>query len=1065
MNNPFFISEEHLVSLRATRQGRISLGGFNYQAGFAISRMAAMIVRRHSLNLDGIPTALRYDWGEDLDERCRDSIVYFNQCKRVSDIGRPVSMAGVLLGFAPKLLWASVDNRTHVRFRLVCTDQRFSTGGRLSNSISDSRDAVRSHFLERLSNSPNDRSDRAIWQDAADAFGHEALFDALWDQTEAVFLSDAVHHDHPAGPILEAEREALRVLLESPEIGIAVERQRDTIARLRSVLYENLIEFNPTSNEIVDLGGRTPRQLRREDVASELFEYRHHEGERLPFQIVSRMFLQDQRAKAKREFVARPPEWSDVVHGTDDTVKFVERDQTEDLRQAVMDELIETVHRGTDQRLPVKFVVGPPGSGKSTIVRRVVATIVQEGHVIAADPGVYVENPSDPARLCDKLDMLARQGKPVLLVLDDPLYADSNWPDVLRKLATPRGEIAVLVASPTFLYERYKSKLRGRIHKTKFHITPPSDAEHRELDRLYKYTSSESAQAGDDFLALVMQRAAGDSFDGIIYRLWETLNNGRPISPDAVFEEYPWAVRAFLMTCFFHRTYVPCPEPILRAVLERSGGIASGRTVTDALQQLTYQDGWAVFRLKAPQVHPSFSFVGNQVSAAHHRIAERAWQLRPAPWRTLNHLIVQATFDAPEGIRAVGNAAAALGQAGDDGLANELVDAWKSTEVETRFVYDVYVTLHRAGCPAKLVGSLKARAVETRDGWMAALGLWYGSASVDHKREFPPTVNVISLIGAADFSIAPGRASRFANCLQSSEVAAFRKRLFECLDGKFNWTLESSLLTWLLANSPIAETRAYYSKITDWLDKHPEDTSVRTQYLTYLMKLPGKEFESERRQAAENTAQWLDEHRDDTNVRTAWLAFMLRKNTDTPHLWDQAEQNCLKLISLLPNSAPGYNAYGRFLMESERFSEALLQFTKALKIHKGFHMARWGLASAFWKSGEYQKAECEFKTALSWAQKNDASKVPMIKSSLGWLYIDCGQWQDAMAAFESARKLDPQYFGNLWGIGRVHFELGDFQKAADILRQSLNIPNLQPPASDEIPALLEKCLTQFEEQG
>jgi tetratricopeptide (TPR) repeat protein len=432
----------------------------------------------------------------------------------------------------------------------------------------------------------------------------------------------------------------------------------------------------------------------------------------------------------------------------------------------------------------------------------------------------------------------------------------------------------------------------------------------------------------------------------------------------------------------------------------------------------------------------------------------------------LNHLIVQATLDAPEGMRAVVNAAAALGQAGDDGLANELVGAWKSTEVETRFVSDVYVTLHRGGClrpAAKLVDSLKARAVETRDGWMAALGLWFGSASVDHNREFPPAVNVISLIGAADFSIAPGRARRFANCLQSSEVAAFRKRLFECLDGKFSWTLESSLLTWLLANSPVAETRPYYSRITDWLDEHPEDTSVRTQYLTYLMKLPAAQFEEERRQAAQNTAQWLDEHPDVTDVLAAWLAFMLRKNADTSHLWGRVEQNCLKLISLLPSSAAGYNAYGRFLMQSEKFSEAVLQFTKALDIHQGFHMARWGLASALWKSGEYREAECEFKTALSWAQKNEVSKVPMIYSSLGWLYVDCGQWHDAMTAFESARKLAPEYFGNLWGIGRVHFELGDFQKAVDSLRQALNTPNLQPPASDEIPALLAECLTRLEE--
>jgi len=68
-----------------------------------------------------------------------------------------------------------------------------------------------------------------------------------------------------------------------------------------------------------------------------------------------------------------------------------------------------------------------------------------------------------------------------------------------------------------------------------------------------------------------------------------------------------------------------------------------------------------------------------------------------------------------------------------------------------------------------------------------------------------------------------------------------------------------------------------------------------------------------------------------------------------------------------------------------------------------------------------------------------------------------------MAAFESARKSAPQYFGNLWGLGRVHFELGDFQKAVHSLRQALNTLNLQPPASDEIPALLAECLTRLEE--
>jgi len=1068
MNHTFFVSEKHLASIRATRQGRISLGGFNYQAAFAISRMAAMVVRRRSLNLDGIPTALRYDWGEDLDERCHDSIVYFNQCKKVSNVGRPASMADVLLGFAPKLLWASIDDRSKVRFRLVCTDQRFLPGGRLNDSISDSRGEVKKCFLERLSNSPNGRSDCAIWRKDADDFGHEELFNTLWDQTEAVFLSDAVHSDHPAGQIMEAEREALRVLLETPAIGIDVEHQRDTIARLRRVLHENLIDFDPTSNESVNLVGvRTPRQLRREDVASELYEYRRHEEQCLPFQVVSQAFLQEQGEKAKREFVARPPEWSDVVHGTDDTIKFVERDQTEDLRQAVMNELVEFIQRGTDQRLPVKFVIGPPGSGKSTIVRRVVAKLVQEGHVVAADAGVYVDNPSDPDRFCDKLKELASPRKPVLLVLDDPLYADSNWPDVLRKLATPGGvgRIAVLAASPTFLYDRYNARLGRRVHTTEFHIAPPSNDERRELDRLYGNTSSELVQAEDDFFVLAMQRAAGDSFDGIINRLWETLNNGQPILRQTKFEEYPWAVRAFLTTCFFHRTYEPCPEPILRAVLECNGGIASGRSVTDALQQLKHQDGWAIFRIKTPQVPSSFSYVGDQVSAAHHRVAERAWQKRPAPWRTLNDLIVQATLEAPNGLRAVANAATALSQVGDESLANKLVDAWKANNVETRFVYDVYVKLQLGGClrpAAKLVDSLTARAVESPDGWMAALALRNGSASVDRNRNFPPTVNLISLIEAADFSIAPGRAIRFANCLQSSEVAAFRKRLFECLGGKFNWTLNSNLLTWLLANSPTAETQKHYLEIAKWLYDHPDVTDVRTQYLSYLMKLPDKEFESERRRVAENTAQWLENNAGTNDILIAFVAFASKVFAVDSPKWSQIENHCCNLINDIPQSFNVRHIYGSYLLKSERFPEASRQFTESLKIHPGHVASRLGLGKAFQKLKDFKGAESEFRSALSWTKTTKGRRAP-INTALGWLYIDWQRWEDAILVFEEARSEEPEYFGNHWGIGRAHFELGHYPKAIDSLHQALDDPNLQPPASDEIQTLLVECRVKLKE--
>jgi len=54
---------------------------------------------------------------------------------------------------------------------------------------------------------------------------------------------------------------------------------------------------------------------------------------------------------------------------------------------------------------------------------------------------------------------------------------------------------------------------------------------------------------------------------------------------------------------------------------------------------------------------------------------------------------------------------------------------------------------------------------------------------------------------------------------------------------------------------------------------HSTDTYVRTQYLSFLLKLPAK-FSDLRADAARQTATWLEEHRDDYEVRRHYLLFL-----------------------------------------------------------------------------------------------------------------------------------------------------------------------------------------------
>src|SRR5437660_76613 len=126
MTEPFLISDDRLHALSATRQGRVSIAGYNYQAAYAVARLASMCIRQPVLDLEDWPQRLRYDWGEDLDEAHDDGTVRFTQCKRVSTIGRPASLAEVLTGFAPKWLWVQESERDRLRFRLVCSDPRFA---------------------------------------------------------------------------------------------------------------------------------------------------------------------------------------------------------------------------------------------------------------------------------------------------------------------------------------------------------------------------------------------------------------------------------------------------------------------------------------------------------------------------------------------------------------------------------------------------------------------------------------------------------------------------------------------------------------------------------------------------------------------------------------------------------------------------------------------------------------------------------------------------------------------------------------------------------------------------
>ncbi|MGB2799424.1 MAG: hypothetical protein WBC82_06235, partial [Dehalococcoidia bacterium] len=164
--------------------------------------------------------------------------------------------------------------------------------------------------------------------------------------------------------------------------------------------------------------------------------------------------------------------------------------------------------------------------------------------------------------------------------------------------------------------------------------------------------------------------------------------------------------------------------------------------------------------------------------------------------------------------------------------------------------------------------------------------------------------------------------------------------------------------------------------------------------------------------------------------------------------------------------------YGLLLLKSERYFEAEEQFRQTLRIHKGHQMAHDGLAGALRGLGklaeqedrtadadrDFTKAEQEFRQAIYWAGVQEKPQA-IFYAHLGWFYIDCKRYTEALHTFYSAMEEVPEFFGNYWGLGRALTGLGQFQAATNALRMALDKApeQFQPPASDEIPELLRQC--------
>jgi tetratricopeptide (TPR) repeat protein len=180
--------------------------------------------------------------------------------------------------------------------------------------------------------------------------------------------------------------------------------------------------------------------------------------------------------------------------------------------------------------------------------------------------------------------------------------------------------------------------------------------------------------------------------------------------------------------------------------------------------------------------------------------------------------------------------------------------------------------------------------------------------------------------------------------------------------------------------------------------------------------------------------------------------------------FDQAEKYLAQVLGEEAGFADILNMLGVIYHSKERFEDAERAFEKALEINPNYTDAALNLSVTYNDRGKYKEAREIYTRAISNSYVTESErvldpfargKISNMHADLGDAYAGVGMYQEAVAQFERALELSPNFVDIRTKLGHVLRDMGRAEEAVEHYRK------VKEEKPDYLPARLALGVTLF----